>query len=70
MAKQAITVMLILLLLTNGNISRTVTRKSAAIIAEIILDANPRKTTTKNIILPSRLADCISKDNKENELFY
>ena len=28
-----------------------------------------KKTTTRNIILPSRLADCISKDNKENELF-
>ncbi|MED5430188.1 MAG: toprim domain-containing protein, partial [Pseudomonadota bacterium] len=28
-----------------------------------------KKTTTRNIILPSRLADCISKDTKENELF-
>ena len=28
-----------------------------------------KKSSTRNIILPSRLADCISKDIKENELF-
>ncbi len=32
-------------------------------------DKLTKKPSTKNVILPSRLADCMSKDIKENELF-